>query len=221
VHPPNIRDFIAFETHIKNARAKRNSEVPAEWYNLPTYYRGTTSGIIGPDDEVRWPNYTNKLDYELELACIIGKGGENISKANAEDHIFGYTIMNDFSARDIQMREMSIGLGPAKGKDFATALGPYIITKEELGDPYNLKMEAYVNGELWSEGNTGSIYWKFPDMIEYASQSESLLPGDILGSGTVGFGCGLELDKFLKPNDVVELRIEKLGSLINKVVKNK
>lgn len=219
VNPPHLRDFISFEDHISNARKRRSSQIPEKWYEIPAYYKGGTSTIIGPDDDVVWPNYSEFVDYELEIACIIGKPGKNIKKEKAEDYIFGYTILNDFSARDIQFAEMSIGLGPAKGKDFATALGPCIVTKEALTDPYNLTMKAYVNGEQWSEGSSSTIYRTFAEMIEYASQSEMLLPGDILGSGTVGLGCGLELGKKLKPNDIVELEIEGIGKLKNTIIK--
>lgn len=219
-NPRNLRDFISFEKHIKNARERRGKEVPKTWYEIPAYYKGNVSTIIGPNDDVDWPTYTEKLDYELEFACIIGKNGKDIPKSKAENHIFGYTIMNDFSARDIQMKEMSVGLGPAKGKDFATALGPYIATKDEISDPYNLKMIAKVNGEIWSEGNSNTIHRTFPELIEYVSQSETIAAGDVFGSGTVGWGCGLELGKFLKENDVVELEIEGLGVLQNRVVKN-
>lgn len=217
--PKNLRDFISFEDHIKNSRKGRDKKVPDAWYELPVYYKGNTSTIIGPDDEVTWPSYTSMLDYELEFACIVGKQGINVTEAQASEHIFGYTIMNDFSARDIQMKEMSVGLGPAKGKDFATSLGPYILTKDELPDPYNLKMIARVNGEVWSEGNTSTMYRPFTEMIEHVAKSEKIVAGDVLGSGTVGLGCGLELGKFLENGDVVELEIEKLGVLRNRVVK--
>lgn len=219
VNPPHLRDFISFEEHISNARKRRGLQMPEKWYDIPAYYKIGTSTIIGPDDDVKWPSYTEFVDYELEIACIIGKSGKNIKKEEAGDYIFGYTILNDFSARDIQADEMSIGLGPAKGKDFATALGPCIVTKDELSDPYNLTMKAYVNGEKWSEGSSSTIYRTFAEMIEYVSQNETLLPGDILGSGTVGLGCGLELGKKLKPNDVVELEIEGIGKLKNTIVK--
>ena len=135
------------------------------------------------------------------------------------DYIAGFTIMNDFSARDIQRKEMKVRLGPAKGKDFATAIGPVLVTPDEIGDPYNLRMAAKVNGELWSEGNSGTIYHSFEKMIAFASQDEMLYPGDLIGSGTVGTGCGLEIDRWIQPGDVVELEIEKIGVLRNKVVK--
>ncbi len=219
--PSNLRDFISFETHIRNARKKRGQEVPPAWYEIPAYYKGSTSSIIGPDDEVIWPSYTDKMDYELEFACVIGKEGRDISAEEAEDFIVGYMIMNDFSARDIQAKEMSVGLGPAKGKDFATAFGPYLVTKDEIPDPYQLNMRAYVNGELWTEGTTGDMYRKFPEIISYVSTGERIVPGDVFGSGTVGCGCGLELGKFLKEGDLVELEVEGLGVLRNRIGKKR
>jgi 2-keto-4-pentenoate hydratase/2-oxohepta-3-ene-1,7-dioic acid hydratase in catechol pathway len=217
--PSNLRDFISFETHIRNARKTRGQDVPPAWYEIPAYYKGNTSTIIGPDDEVIWPSYTEKMDYELEFACVIGKEGQDISAEEAEEFIVGYMIMNDFSARDIQAKEMSVGLGPAKGKDFATALGPYLVTKDEIPDPYQLNMRAYVNGELWTKGTTGDMYRKFPEIISYVSTGERIVPGDVFGSGTVGWGCGLELGKFLKEGDLVELEVEGLGVLRNRIGK--
>jgi len=216
--PRSLRDFLSFEQHVKNARQRRGLDVPPEWYEIPVYYKGNPATIIGPDSDVAWPQYSQLLDYELEFACVLGRGGRDIGAVEAERHIAGYTIMNDFSARDVQFKEMSVGLGPAKGKDFATALGPCLVTPDELPDPYNLAMIARVNGEVWTEGNSGTIYRRFPEMIAYASNGEQLVAGDVFGSGTVGFGCGLELGKFLKVGDVVELEIEGLGILRNRVV---
>jgi 2-keto-4-pentenoate hydratase/2-oxohepta-3-ene-1,7-dioic acid hydratase in catechol pathway len=170
---------------------------------------------------VLWPSFTEKFDYELEIAFVIGKTGRNIQPGQARDYIAGFTVMNDFSARDMQRKEMKVRLGPAKGKDWCTAIGPVLVTMDEIGDPYNLRMTARVNGELWSEGNTGSIFWKFEEMIEFVSRDETIHPGELIGSGTVGSGCGLELDRWMKPGDVVELEIEKIGVLRNQVVKSK
>jgi 2-keto-4-pentenoate hydratase/2-oxohepta-3-ene-1,7-dioic acid hydratase in catechol pathway len=155
------------------------------------------------------------------MAVIIGRRGTDIPEERAREYIFGYTILNDFSARDIQGEEMSVGLGPAKGKDFrtGTVLGPWIVTADELTDPYNLRMTVRVNGEVWSEGHSGTIYWRFEQMIAHASRSETLYPGEVFGSGTVGRGCGLELGRWLKPGDVVELEIEGIGVLRNRVVR--
>lgn len=215
--PNLLRDFLAFEIHTKSGFDRRGQPMPEAWYKLPVYYKGNPRTMIGPDEIVHWPHYTNKLDYELELACIIGKQGKNIPAEKAGDYIFGYAVMNDFSARDIQMEEMTCRLGPAKGKDFGTAIGPYIVTKDEVGDARNLRMTAKINGELWSDGNSGTSHWTFEQMIAHVSMEETLYPGDILGSGTVGRGCGLELDRWLQPGDTVELEIEKLGVLRNRV----
>ncbi len=217
--PASIRDFYAFEQHVKKGFEKRGEEMPKEWYEFPAYYKGAHWSVIGPDEDVQWPSFTEKFDYELELAVIIGKLGRNIPESEAKNYIAGYTVMNDFSARDIQRKEMKVRLGPAKGKDFATAIGPVLVTPDEIGDPYNLNMTARINGEIWSEGNSGSITHSFEKMIAFASQDETLSPGDLIGSGTVGTGCGLELDRWVKPGDVMELEIEKIGILRNKVVK--
>jgi 2-keto-4-pentenoate hydratase/2-oxohepta-3-ene-1,7-dioic acid hydratase in catechol pathway len=217
--PSSMRDFFAFEQHVRKGFEKRGEEMPPEWFEMPVYYKGAHWSIIGTDEEVAWPSFTEKFDYELELAIIIGKSGRNISEANAREHIAGFTVMNDFSARDIQRKEMKVRLGPAKGKDFATAIGPVLVTTDEIGDPYNLAMTAKVNGELWSSGNSGTITHSFEKMIAFASQDETLQPGDLIGSGTVGTGCGLELDRWVKPGDVMELEIEKIGVLRNTVVR--
>lgn len=215
-----LRDFQAFEAHTKKGYELRNETVPEEWYQLPIYYKGNPKTLIGPEAPVFWPAYTEKLDYELELACIIGKEGRNIPVEAADEYIFGYAVLNDFSARDIQRKEMRCRLGPAKGKDFATALGPYILTADAVKDPRNLTMVARVNGEQWSKGNSGDCYWTFAQMIAHVSQDEMLYPGDIFGSGTVGGGCGMELDRWIQPGDVVELEIDQLGILRNPVVRN-
>ncbi len=227
-HPPILRDFYAFEDHVKTARAKRGLEMPQEWYEFPAFYYSNPTCIYGPGDSIPYPSYTKALDFELEIACIIGRGGENIPETQAEAHIAGYTIMNDWSARDVQQREMRIGLGPAKAKDFATSLGPWLVTRDELEDrqvspgKFRLEMKAEVNGKNLSKGNMDKMYWSFPQMIVRASQSVPLQPGDILGSGTVGTGCilelGTEVHRWLEPGDRVELQVERLGTLANKVI---
>jgi 2-keto-4-pentenoate hydratase/2-oxohepta-3-ene-1,7-dioic acid hydratase in catechol pathway len=219
--PSSLRDFFAFEEHVKSGFAKRGEPMPREWYQIPVYDNGNHQSIIGPDDDVRWPFFTEKFDYELEFACVIGRTGKGIAAAEARECIAGYTVMNDFSARDVQRKEQLVRLGTAKGKDWATAIGPVLVTPDEIPDPYNLRMTARVNGETWSEGNTKSMYWKFEQMIEYLSRDEQLHPGEILGSGTVGTGCGLELDRWVQPGDVVELEIEKIGVLRNTIVMEK
>lgn len=219
--PRLIMDFVAFEKHIANSRAKRGLKVPEEWYSIPACYKKNPGSIIGPDEPIIWPSYAEMLDYELEFAVYIGKKGKNISGDHAYNHVFGYSVFNDLSARDAQMKEMKVLLGPFKGKDFDTAgvLGPCIVTAEEVPDPQALEMTARINGEVWSKGNTKDMYWKVPSLIEYTSKDETMYPGYVLGSGTVGFGCGYELGRFIKPGDTVELEIEKLGKIKNTIVK--
>ncbi|MGI8386201.1 fumarylacetoacetate hydrolase family protein [Robertmurraya sp. P23] len=226
-NPTSFRDFVAFETHVKNATKRSGDTVAPEWYEMPIFYFSNPNAMKGPEEEVKRPSRCIRLDYELELACVIGKEGKNIKASEAEDYIFGYTILNDWSARDIQMKEMKVLLGPAKGKDFATSIGPYIVTKDELepyrvGQRFDLEMTAKVNGEVLSKGNFKDIYYTFGDMIERASEDVTLYPGDIIGSGTVGFGClmelGTEVHRWLEPGDEVELTITGIGSLANKII---
>lgn len=215
--PGAMLDFYTFEQHVATCRAKRGLEVVPEWYQYPVYYNGNPRALIGHGTEVVFPKGEHKRDYELELAIVIGKEGRDIPVEKAEEYIAGYTILNDWSARAIQADVMKVGLGPAKGKDFASSLGPWLVTPDEIGDPRNLTMVARVNGEEWSRGNSGSSHFTFAQMIAFASEGVTLYPGDLLGSGTVGTGCGLELDKFLQPGDRVELEIEKIGILANRV----
>lgn len=217
-NPTSLRDFIAFEDHIAATSKRRGQSIPPEWYKAPAYYKGNHRTIIGPDEDLPWPLETTKLDYELELACVIGRKGRDVPERDAPGYIAGYTIMNDFSARDVQFQEMACRLGPAKGKDFATAIGPCLLTPDEIPDLNALTMVARVNGKAWSKGRFGSIHWSFAQMIEHVSHGETIYPGDLLGSGTVGGGCGLELEKFLSPGDVVELEIEPIGVLRNRVI---
>jgi 2-keto-4-pentenoate hydratase/2-oxohepta-3-ene-1,7-dioic acid hydratase in catechol pathway len=216
-NPPSLRDFIAFEDHIAATSKKRGQPIPPEWYKAPVYYKGNHRTIIGPDEDLAWPLDTRKLDYELELACVIGCKGKDIAEQEAHNHIAGYTIMNDFSARDVQFQEMACRLGPAKGKDFATALGPCLVTPDDIPDLGALTMVARVNGEEWSRGLFGTIHWSFPQMIAHVSRGEMIYPGDVLGSGTVGGGCGLEMDRYVQPGDVVELEIQPIGILRTRV----
>jgi len=215
-----MRDFYAFEAHVKKGFEKRGEPMPKEWYEIPVYYKSGHHNIIGTDEDVVWPSFTSRFDYELELAAIIGKKGRNISAQDAGQYIAGFTVMNDFSARDIQRQEMKVRLGPAKGKDWCTALGPYLVTPDEIGDLYNLDMSVRVNGETWSQANSRSIYWKFEQMIEFLSRDDTIVPGDVIGSGTVGGGSGLELDRWVQPSAVMELTIDKIGTLRNKVVRH-
>jgi 2-keto-4-pentenoate hydratase/2-oxohepta-3-ene-1,7-dioic acid hydratase in catechol pathway len=218
--PPSLRDFLAFEVHTKSGFDRRGQPMPEAWYKLPVYYKGNPKTFIGHNATVHWPSYTQKLDYELEWACIIGKQGKNIPVDQAEPYIFGYSVLNDFSARDIQAEEMTCRLGPSKGKDFATAMGPWIVTADEIDDPRNLRMQAFINDECWSDGNTGTSHWTWAQKIAHVSLEETVYPGDVLGSGTVGHGCGLELDRWLQPGDEVTLVVEGIGALTNTVAKS-
>lgn len=213
--PNSIRDFMVFEEHVRNSL---EGEIPDIWYEIPIYYKGNPDAVVHPDTDVEWPAYTEKLDYELELCAVIGKRGRDIPAEDASEYIAGYTIFNDFSARDIQMKEMAGQLGPTKGKDFANGFGPYLVSTDEL-DIENIHVTARVNGETWSEGNTGEMYHSFQEIIEYVSRNETLHPGDVLGTGTVGKGCGLELDRWLDPGDTIELEADGIGTLRHRVVR--
>jgi 2-keto-4-pentenoate hydratase/2-oxohepta-3-ene-1,7-dioic acid hydratase in catechol pathway len=198
-----------------------------EWYEIPVFYFSNHRSIVGHESRVKKPEYTNELDFELEVACVIKKKGKNIPHERALEYIAGFTILNDWSARDEQRKEMAVGLGPAKGKDFATSMGPYLVTPDELedrrsGEHWDLKMRARINGKEVSSGNVKSLYWSFARMIERASRDCELFPGDVIGSGTVGTGCILELGtdvhRYLEPGDVVELEVERLGILKNLII---
>ena len=231
--PRQMRDFLCFEKHFRQARANRHLfgaadserdpakvEIPQIWYEEPIYYKCNRFSVVGTGTDIINPAYCKMLDYELEFAAILGKGGKNIPKDQARSHIFGYCIFNDVSARDQQMREMAGSLGPTKGKDIDTGneLGPWLVTADEVGDPFALTMVARVNGEEWSRGNSGEMRHRFEDVLAHASRDETLHAGEFFGSGTVGNGCGLELGRFLKHGDVVELEVQGLGLLKNRVV---
>ena len=214
--PPVMRDCLAFERHLLNTFPKILSRVPDQYYEMPLYYKGNPLTLIAHEQEVPWPDYTQCMDYELELGFVIGRAGKDLAPEQAKGYLFGVTILNDFSARDIQLQEMQGMLGPAKGKDFATALGPWITTADEL-DVHHIMMVARVNGEEWSRGSSSTIMWPVEEIIAYVSKGEGVQPGELIGSGTVGWGCGLELGKLLKPGDVVELEVEGIGVLRNRV----
>ncbi len=225
--PPTVRDFYAFEAHVKNARARRKLEVPAEWYEFPAFYYSNPGSLVGDGAPVKKPAWTEALDYELEIACVIGARARDVPADRWRSVVAGFTILNDWSARDVQRKEMAIGLGPAKGKDFTTSLGPALVTLDELepkrrGDHFDLTMEARVNGATLSRGNARDMHFTFGQMIARASQDVYLFPGDVIGSGTVGGGCILELGpevhSWLKPGDEVTLEIERLGTLTNTIV---
>lgn len=222
--PVQYRDCLVFEEHLFNclrAFGQDDPQLPPVWYDQPIYYKGNRMSFIGHGADVIWPGYAEHLDIELELAAVIGRKGRDIRPEAAADHIFGYTILNDVSARDAQMKEMPGQLGPAKGKDFDTGniLGPYILTADEVDHPVALDMEARVNGERWGGGNSSSMQHDFGAILAHISASETLYPGEVIGSGTVGTGCGLELGKRLQPGDRFELEIEGIGILANRIVK--
>jgi len=217
--PPLIRDFMAFETHLKNIYPKLGRDIPPEWYNLPVYYKGNPSAVGADGDAIEMPVYATNMDFEFEFAAVIGKGGTNIAREDAMSHIFGYMIYNDFSAREIQQREMSVGLGPAKGKDFERGhvFGPWLVTADEIPDIYNLKMTATVSGQPWCDTNTSTMHWRFDQMIAHASTNEKLVAGEIFGSGTVGGGSAAEMGKTLSRGDETVLAMDRLGTLTNRI----
>jgi 2-keto-4-pentenoate hydratase/2-oxohepta-3-ene-1,7-dioic acid hydratase in catechol pathway len=217
--PRVIRDFLTFEGHMLTAgKALGRPSIPPVWYEVPAYYKGDPDTVSGPDDVIEWPAYSDKFDFELELAIVIGRRGKNIAKSDARRYIAGYTIWNDWSARDQQMKEGPLGMGPSKGKDFDTGntIGPYLVTADEL-DVSNLRMTAKINGETWTDSTTGGRQFSFEDLIVHVSRSETIYPGELWGSGTTTGGSGLELDRWLKPGDVVEFEIEGIGVLRNRI----
>jgi 2-keto-4-pentenoate hydratase/2-oxohepta-3-ene-1,7-dioic acid hydratase in catechol pathway len=218
LRPRSLRDFLAFEGHLKGALGRLGRPIPDEWYERPAYYKGMPDTVIGPEQEIPWPAWTERLDHELELACVIGRRCRDVAAADAAEVIFGYTIWNDMSARDVQSRELPIGMGPAKAKDWdgSNVLGPCLVTADEL-DADALAMSVRVNGETWGEDSSASMHWGFGDMIAYASRSQTLYPGEVFGSGTATGGSGLELDRVLEARDLIELEIEGIGVLRNRI----
>lgn len=240
--PAQIRDFLCFPAHLQGARRVAGEQIikaapdpdrkraeleaagffdlPGDYGNFPTYYISNRMSVVGPDADVNWPTYSRFIDYELEWAAVIGKAGIEIPGSEAREHIFGYTIFNDWSARDEQMKVMgaSLNLGPGQGKDFANGVGPCIVTADEIPDPYNLAMTARVNGDQVSTGSTSGMHWKFEDLIEYVTRGHGLFPGELICSGTVGGGCSLETGRVLSTGDVIELEVERIGRLRNRVV---
>lgn len=239
--PTQVRDFLCFEGHLigafrgvaklaaklagagedelKEIDTREEWAIPEIWYEQPLYYIAGRTEIAGHDDIIQRPSYCRYFDYELEFAAVIGKPGRDISSQEARGHIFGYTIYNDWSARDEQIKAMRGMLGPGKGKDFGQGitLGPCIVTADEIDDAYALHMRATVNGELWSQGSSSDMHYRFEDCIASASRSQTLFAGEIFGSGTVATGCGLELSRFLEDGDIVELMVSGIGTLRNRV----
>jgi 2-keto-4-pentenoate hydratase/2-oxohepta-3-ene-1,7-dioic acid hydratase in catechol pathway len=232
--PPSIRDFYAFEQHVRTARKRRGLEMDPDWYELPVFYFSNPAAVIGPGADVEVPPGSSALDFELEVAAVVGREGSDLDPAEAERHIAGFCVMNDWSARDLQAREMKLSMGPVKGKDFATTLGPALVTPDEL-EPlrkdraYDLAMTASVNGREYSRASLADIYWSFGEMLAYASRGTRLVPGDVIGSGTCGTGCILELSlvhgqeayPWLVPGDEVVLEVAQLGRVANRVVEGR
>ena len=240
--PVQMRDFLVFPLHVRRApmgmrklavrmlgeeralaqfgpERAEPGPVPDIHAAQPIYYKGNRFSVVGTGADVLWPRYSTVMDFELEFGVFLGKSGKNIAKDKAHEHIFGYTIFNDFSARDAQMKEMAGRLGPSKGKDFDTgnAIGPWIVTRDDIPDPYRLKMEARVNGEVWASGTSEGALHTFEDMIVHVSKDEKVMAGEFMGSGTMGGGCGMEFDRYLNDGDTVELEVEKIGVLRNTV----
>lgn len=224
--PRQMRDCLVFERHLRGAMSgwerltgKPAAPVSPTWFERPTWYKCNRLSVVGHEAEVIWPAYSELMDFELELACVIGRRGRDIAPQDAPAHIFGYTIFNDFTARDLQLVERPLGMGPMKSKDFDTGnvLGPWIVTADEIGDPQDLDMTVRVNGETWGGGNTTEMQHGFAEIVAFISRGETLHPGEVIASGTVGSGCGLELNRFLAPDDVVELEVERIGVLRNRI----
>jgi 2-keto-4-pentenoate hydratase/2-oxohepta-3-ene-1,7-dioic acid hydratase in catechol pathway len=219
LRPRSLRDFLAFEGHMQAALTRLGRDIPAEWYEVPAYYKGMPDTVIGPDAEIPWPAWTERLDHELELAAVIGPAPvRDLAPAEARRAIFGWTIWNDMSARDVQARELPIGMGPGKAKDWdgSNVLGPCIVTADEL-DAAGVRMTVSVNGERWGSASSAEMHHGFGDLIAYASRSQTLHPGEVIGSGTAPGGSGIELDRRLSPGDVIEMEIEGIGVLRNTI----
>ena len=229
INPPSFRDFYAFEQHVRAARRLRGLEMHPDWFKIAIFYFSNPNCCYGHGQEIPYPSNTTELDFELEFAIIIGNGGSDIKAEDAAEVIAGYTILNDWSSRNLQREEMPLSLGPAKGKDFASSFGPYMVTPDELEDSWDnngrldLRMTCHINGKLISDGNTNDLYHSFGNMIERASMNTKLMPGEYIGSGTVGTGCILELRPentggWVQKGDTVTLEVERLGKLENTIV---
>jgi 2-keto-4-pentenoate hydratase/2-oxohepta-3-ene-1,7-dioic acid hydratase in catechol pathway len=218
LRPRSLRDFLTFKGHLDNVMPRLGRDIAAEWFDVPAYYKGMPDTVVGPGDDIPWPAYADRLDHELEIAAVIGKSGKDIRAEDAMDYVFGWTIWNDMSARDTQTRELPIGMGPAKAKDWdgSNVLGPCIVTADEL-DGTNVRMSVRVNGEQWGEDSSSHMHHTFGQLVAYASQSQTLYPGEVFGSGTAAGGSGMELDRWLQAGDVVELEIEGIGVLRNRI----
>ena len=228
LRPPSLRDFYTFEGHVRTMWERRGGTVPEAWYRIPIFYFSNVSEIRGPNDPIWCPAASQELDYELEVAALIDTLAHDLDAEHGEAAIGGYMVFNDWSARDLQREETAVRLGPAKGKDFASSIGPWLVTPDELADArtangYDLQMTATVNGVELSRGSWSSAQFSFGAMVARASADVQLRPGDLIGSGTVGTGCLLEvrdeiLKRYLQPGDSVTLSVERLGALSNPIV---
>jgi 2-keto-4-pentenoate hydratase/2-oxohepta-3-ene-1,7-dioic acid hydratase in catechol pathway len=218
LRPRSLRDFLTFEGHLLNIGKLVGMSTAPEWYRVPAYYKGLPDTVIGPEAEIPWPSYAEVIDYELELAAVIGTPGRDISRERAEEHIFGWTIWNDVSARDTQRVEMPVGMGPGKAKDWdgSNVLGPCIVTSDELAGE-DLRMLVRVNGKPRTEASSASMHWRFADLIEYSARDQTLRAGEVIGSGTAPGGSAYELGLSVREGDVVELEIEGIGVLRNTI----
>lgn len=216
--PNSLRDFLVVEEHLRQARVQmdQGEEIPAEWFNLPAHYKGNVDAIYGPEDTVPYPSYTNWLDYELEVCAVIGKAGSRIGASAASSYIAGYTLLNDWSARDFQVRDTSVGIGPGISKDFASSIGPCIATPDEF-DCSRSRLEVRVDGTRRASGTLEAMRFSFEEIIEYTTMEATIQPGDLLGSGTIGTGSGIEIGVSLKPGQTVELEAQGIGVLRNRV----
>jgi len=218
LRPRTLRDFLAFEGHLLNAFKNLGRDIPSEWYEVPAYYKGLPDTVIGPEETIPWPSYTERLDHELELAVVIGTPGRDIAEEDAPQHVFGYTIWNDMSARDTQQRELPVGMGPCKAKDWdgSNVLGPCIVTPDEI-DLGGVELTVRINGEVWGSDTSAHMHHSFEAMIAYASRDLTLRAGEVLGSGTAAGGSGLEQDRWLQPGDLIEMEARGIGTLRNTV----
>lgn len=214
--PNSIKDCTVYEQHLLNSRDIEQGALPDAYYDYPVYYKGNPDAVVHPGEEVEWPAYSEKLDFELEIAAVIGREGRDIDAADAESYIAGFTVFNDFSARDTQAEAKPVMMGPSKSKDFANGFGPWLVTADSI-DPTALETTVRVDGEVWSTGDTGGMYHSWGDILEHLSAGITIHPGDVVGSGTVPLGCGLELGRWLKPGDTLELQVEGIGTLTHRI----
>jgi 2-keto-4-pentenoate hydratase/2-oxohepta-3-ene-1,7-dioic acid hydratase in catechol pathway len=214
--PNSIKDCTVYERHLLNCRDIEPGSLPDAYYEYPVYYKGNPDAVVHPGETVSWPGYTDELDFELEIAAVIGKRGRDVPAARADEHIAGFTIFNDFSARDVQREAKPVKMGPSKSKDFANGFGPCIVTTDAI-DPTDLETTVRVDGEVWSTNTTDGMYHSWGDIVEHVSEGITIHPGDVIGSGTVPLGCGLELDRWLRPGDTIELDVEGIGTLEHRI----